>query len=191
MTKSIEEVIGENVRHRREALNWSQAQLGERVGALLGVDWKPQTVSGAEKGRRQFIAAELVVLAHVLGCRVQDLVTVLPPQPVRVTEHYIQQADPGAPFQRVGPATPSDPAGWFQRYAKAQRELSSAVTRAKEIRRTSKDLVESLHYSDQLLNILVREELFSSDGFLEGAEPLPYVDPDEFSDDEDDGSPSA
>lgn len=73
MAKRIEQVIGENIKRLREQKGMSQVELGEEVGLLLATKWVPQTVSAAERGKRQFIAAEMVVLADVLDCRIQYL----------------------------------------------------------------------------------------------------------------------
>lgn len=63
---TIEQLIGKNIKSKREQMGLSQAEFGTRVGDLLGTNWQPQTVSAAERGKRQFTAAELMVLAHVL-----------------------------------------------------------------------------------------------------------------------------
>ena len=77
---NIEEVIGTNLRRVREGRGQSQTEFGAALGEVLGSTWKPQTVSAAEKGRRQFVAADLVALAHALGVSVPTLLT--PPSDV-------------------------------------------------------------------------------------------------------------
>ncbi|AWD24953.1 helix-turn-helix transcriptional regulator [Micrococcus luteus] len=77
---NIEEVIGTNLRRVREGRGQSQTEFGAALGEVLGSTWKPQTVSAAEKGRRQFVAADLVALAHALGVPVPTLLT--PPSDV-------------------------------------------------------------------------------------------------------------
>jgi 8-oxo-dGTP diphosphatase len=47
----------------------SQADLGRKLGGLLGKPWSRQTVSAAEQGRRAFTGAELFALASVLETR--------------------------------------------------------------------------------------------------------------------------
>ncbi len=75
----IEEVIGHNIRARREERRLSQEELGRQVGKLLrGDDWPRQAVSAAEKGGRGFSAAELVVFAFVLNVSMERLFR-LPP----------------------------------------------------------------------------------------------------------------
>ncbi|WP_133061687.1 helix-turn-helix transcriptional regulator [Streptosporangium minutum] len=71
----IEEVIGENVLRVREGLGLSQAQLGDAIADYLGRPWSRQAVSSAEKGRRAFTAAELLVLAEILKTTVYRLMT--------------------------------------------------------------------------------------------------------------------
>jgi transcriptional regulator with XRE-family HTH domain len=62
----IQEVVGTQVRRARKAKGWNQADLGEQLGRYLPKRWAPQVVSQAEKGEREFTAAELVALALVL-----------------------------------------------------------------------------------------------------------------------------
>jgi transcriptional regulator with XRE-family HTH domain len=56
----IEELIGRNVKQAREEAGLSQRQLGEQLG------WFPQAVSAAEKGRRDWVAEDLVNVAWAL-----------------------------------------------------------------------------------------------------------------------------
>lgn len=69
----VEEVVGGQVRGRREALGLTQDELGRQLEPLLGRPWSRQAVSAAEKGDRSFGAAELVALAAVLHATVGDL----------------------------------------------------------------------------------------------------------------------
>jgi transcriptional regulator with XRE-family HTH domain len=62
----VSEIVGQRVRWAREERGLTQAELGQRVGELLGKAWFPQAVSEAERGRRQFTAEELLALAYVL-----------------------------------------------------------------------------------------------------------------------------
>jgi transcriptional regulator with XRE-family HTH domain len=71
----IEQAVGSRVRERRDALHLSQAQLGERLGGMLGRPWPRQAVSSAEKGERSFGVAELVAFAAALDTTVSDLIT--------------------------------------------------------------------------------------------------------------------
>jgi 8-oxo-dGTP diphosphatase len=69
----VEEVVGWQVRERRERLGLTQEQLGRQLEPYLGRAWSRQAVSAAEKGERSFGAAELVALATVLRATVGDL----------------------------------------------------------------------------------------------------------------------
>jgi 8-oxo-dGTP diphosphatase len=71
----IEEIVGLRIRERREQMGLSQAQFGKLIGEHLGRAWSRQAVSGTEQGQRNFAAAELVTLAHVLGMSVGQLLT--------------------------------------------------------------------------------------------------------------------
>ena len=74
----VEQVVGLQVRTRRDALGLSQAQLGTALAPLLGRPWPRQAVSAAERGERSFGAAELVAFAAVLNATVGDLLA--PPE---------------------------------------------------------------------------------------------------------------
>lgn len=63
----VPEIVGRRVREARKDLGFSQAQLGETLGAYLDKPWFPQAVSEAEAGRRNFSAEELFVLGIVLN----------------------------------------------------------------------------------------------------------------------------
>ena len=80
----IEEVIGERIREVRDLQELTQEQFGLRLGELLGRAWSRQAVSSAEQGGRQFTAAELVAIAHVLNTTVPRLLT--PPLTAREIE---------------------------------------------------------------------------------------------------------
>lgn len=102
MATPIEQVIGENIKKRRTELGMSQSELGREVGMYFGTDWPAQTVSAAEKGRRQFIAAEVMVLSLILHCRIQDLFTPDPPVAIKLTEHYSTSPDYSTPLDSGG-----------------------------------------------------------------------------------------
>jgi transcriptional regulator with XRE-family HTH domain len=61
----LEEMIGKRIRTAREMREWTQQELGQRVEPYLGRAWTRQAVSTAEKGGRDFTAAELVTFASV------------------------------------------------------------------------------------------------------------------------------
>jgi transcriptional regulator with XRE-family HTH domain len=62
----IPEVVGHNIRDRRQALGWTQAELAGHLEGLIGRLWFPQAVSAAEAGQRDFTAEELFCLARAL-----------------------------------------------------------------------------------------------------------------------------
>jgi transcriptional regulator with XRE-family HTH domain len=66
----LEELVGERVREARELRGWTQQHLGEQLEPYLGRVWTRQAVSNAEKGGREFTAAELVAFALTLRQRV-------------------------------------------------------------------------------------------------------------------------
>jgi transcriptional regulator with XRE-family HTH domain len=63
----LEEAIGKKIKEAREERGWTQSTLGVGVLAVLGEAWSAQTVSAAEKGRRDFRAEDLFALAAILG----------------------------------------------------------------------------------------------------------------------------
>lgn len=69
----VEEVVGRQIRERRELAGLTQAQIGHRLAPLLGKPWSRQAVSAAEKGERAFGAAELVAFSAILNATVGDL----------------------------------------------------------------------------------------------------------------------
>lgn len=75
MAASIEVVIGLRMHETRRAKELTQEQFGQSLGELLGRAWSRQAVSSAEQGGRQFTAAELVAIAHVLNTTVPALMT--------------------------------------------------------------------------------------------------------------------
>jgi transcriptional regulator with XRE-family HTH domain len=62
---TVEELIGARIRMARQDAKLTQAALGKALARYLGKGWSHAAVSLAEKGRRDFIAAELVALAAV------------------------------------------------------------------------------------------------------------------------------
>lgn len=62
----VEELIGERLRQARELRDWTQQELGAALEPYLGRPWTRQAVSNAEKGGRDFGAAELLAFATVL-----------------------------------------------------------------------------------------------------------------------------
>ncbi|MBT2538779.1 helix-turn-helix domain-containing protein [Arthrobacter sp. ISL-69] len=88
-SKRIEVIIGENIRALRVGKdNMSQAELGEKLGEILGATWSRSTVSQAESGKRSFVAAELVALSIVFGAGIQHLFRHRSGEAVQVSESY-------------------------------------------------------------------------------------------------------
>ena len=69
----LEQVIGARIKTLREGQGISQAELGSRMEPWMGRAWTRQAVSSAEKGARDFGAAELVAFAAVLRTNVAYL----------------------------------------------------------------------------------------------------------------------
>ncbi|BCW62463.1 helix-turn-helix transcriptional regulator [Arthrobacter sp. StoSoilB22] len=86
--KRIETVIGENIRRLRAHADMSQAELGEKLGAILGAPWSRSTVSQAEGGKRAFVAAELVALSVVFRAGIQQLFRHQKREDVQISESY-------------------------------------------------------------------------------------------------------
>lgn len=80
----IEEVIGRRMAEVRELNEFTQEQIGQRIGEVTGKPWSRQAVHSAEKGNRQFSAADLLVIAQALGTTVPRLMT--PPLATREVE---------------------------------------------------------------------------------------------------------
>ena len=80
----VEDIIGQRIKDRREAMELSQDALGKLIGDQLGREWTRQAVSAAEKGKRSFIAAELLAIAYVLGMNVGRLLS--PPEEAEAVE---------------------------------------------------------------------------------------------------------
>lgn len=70
----LEEVIGQRIKEARGVKGYSQTELGERLGELLGTTWSRQAVSAAEHGQRAFPIIELFALASVMGISVHQLI---------------------------------------------------------------------------------------------------------------------
>jgi DNA-binding XRE family transcriptional regulator len=60
------EIVGNRMRQAREEVGLTQERLGQALGKYLGTPWKKQSVSAAEKGRRDFTPEELLTLSIVL-----------------------------------------------------------------------------------------------------------------------------
>ena len=69
----VEEAIGQQIAHLREARQMSLTQLGQAMGRYLGKPWSRQAVHQAERGRRAFTAAELAAVALALDTSIPAL----------------------------------------------------------------------------------------------------------------------
>ncbi|MGO1263825.1 helix-turn-helix transcriptional regulator [Brevibacterium aurantiacum] len=74
-TWTMTQVIGHNVKTRRETQQMTAKNLGVTAGGIFGKAWPPQTVYMMEAGDRKMIAAEVAALAHILDTTVADLFT--------------------------------------------------------------------------------------------------------------------
>jgi transcriptional regulator with XRE-family HTH domain len=68
----IDEWVAWNIRLRREALGWSQADLAREMAAL-GWKWYPQTVHRVEQGQRKVTIGEAEALARLFNVTVDAL----------------------------------------------------------------------------------------------------------------------
>lgn len=66
--KTIEQIVGENIRSRRELLGLSQAELGSLAGKISG-----HTIGMWEKAKQGYRTANLEAVAKALGCTREDL----------------------------------------------------------------------------------------------------------------------
>lgn len=158
MAKTIEQVVGENVKRLREQRGMSQAELGEEVGMLLGSKWVPQTVSAAERGKRQFIAAELLVLANVLGCRVQYLFEAQDLSSIRVSDAFTYAPDFGAKLDASG--VDDEQLRWT--YSKLQLTLRGLPHMTAALKEDLQKIEDVTRHASYLLELKDRAE--DSDG---------------------------
>jgi hypothetical protein len=73
MSVRVEELVGANIKAARERVGMNQPQLGEWLAPFLGKPLPRQAIHAAERGQRQFSAAELMAFALVLSVEVADL----------------------------------------------------------------------------------------------------------------------
>lgn len=71
--RTIEELVGQNLKAVRERKGLSQAELGRKLKPFLGKAWSRPAVSIAESGGRSFVVAELAALALALETSVLRL----------------------------------------------------------------------------------------------------------------------
>jgi transcriptional regulator with XRE-family HTH domain len=65
--------LGRAVANFRKRLGWSQADLADRLGTLLGRSMDATVITRIEQGRRPVAVHELPALAAVLGVAMYDL----------------------------------------------------------------------------------------------------------------------
>ncbi len=63
---TVEEMVGQKVREKREQVGITQEELGKDLGEFLGQVWSRQSVSVAENGGRDWRAVDLIAVAQVL-----------------------------------------------------------------------------------------------------------------------------
>lgn len=162
----IEAVIGANIKRRREFRGLSQAEFGKLLATYLGGPWPPQTVSTAEKGRRQFVAAEVAAIARLLSCRPQDLFTPKTPSRVQISDAYILEPDFSAPLENSLDRAPLDISFWLQPFSDAYRELLRAKDQAVEVQKLSSELSSQIGLTEQILTRFVpADEADEDDGW--------------------------
>jgi transcriptional regulator with XRE-family HTH domain len=120
----IEQIIGDHIREARTKLGWTQVQLGVHMLALLGEAWSPQAVSQAEKGARDFRAADLFALAVALDQPVEWFLSIpegekvdLPGSVVELTEENRYVIEPKTAGQTMALFR-----GWFGERSEGERE---------------------------------------------------------------------
>ncbi|MGY5069386.1 helix-turn-helix domain-containing protein [Streptomyces griseus] len=122
----IEEAIGANLARLREEAGLSQAQLGNALGSYLEKPWSRQAVSGAEKGRRAFTAAELIALALSLGVSLDFLL--MPVSPQELTDLLPGKAEiTAAAYERAVVGAASDGGPNDRDLARAQGALVASL----------------------------------------------------------------
>lgn len=75
MDWTMAQVIGHNVKVRREAMGMTAAVLGEKIGNVFGKPWPRQTVYMLESGERAMVAQEVVALSQLLDMPLLQLFT--------------------------------------------------------------------------------------------------------------------
>ncbi|MDP9225588.1 MAG: helix-turn-helix domain-containing protein, partial [Actinomycetota bacterium] len=72
----------------------TQEEFGQRMGEYLGRPWSKQTVSAAEKGKRNFDLQELLAITAVLGTTLEYLLSPLDPEShIEISERHSMTAD--------------------------------------------------------------------------------------------------
>jgi transcriptional regulator with XRE-family HTH domain len=140
------QVIGHNVKTRREQLGMTGDELGQRAGGALSSDGKPwprQTVYMVERGERAMAAAEVAVLAEVLDIPIAQLfqapsgadVTAgtMPVSPETLTGRWMEDSEMF--FQTLHVL------GALEVYL---QDLKNVASRAEQLIKTTKDRIAGL-----------------------------------------------
>jgi transcriptional regulator with XRE-family HTH domain len=128
----IEEVIGRRIRKARKLRHAdipSQAALGEKMAEYLGTPWSRQAVSYAEKGQRDFKAAELAALA--LSLKVPLVWLIEPPEGSTVE------------IAEGGPAIPSEAVNRFLGMRSGTHDKDALITTLFKIRDEAEDILDA------------------------------------------------
>ena len=70
---TLEEAVGRRVRELRTERGWTQVQLAQGMAVAGLTDWRRLTVTALESGQRRIQLDEVLVLAHVFGVPVVEL----------------------------------------------------------------------------------------------------------------------
>lgn len=81
----VNAILGSNVRRYREHRKWSQSDLAQRLGDLLGKPFNTSTVNRLEKGTRPTPIEEVYALSEVLKTSIHNLI---PPEDDLMTASY-------------------------------------------------------------------------------------------------------
>jgi transcriptional regulator with XRE-family HTH domain len=93
--RTLDEVVGANVRARRTGLGLKQSDLAETLDAVLG-GWSGPVVSRLEAGRRATSVSELVALAGALHATLYELLDPLAvgdDRPINLWDSWLVDAD--------------------------------------------------------------------------------------------------
>ncbi|WNI15218.1 helix-turn-helix domain-containing protein [Actinacidiphila sp. ITFR-21] len=77
----VADSFGKAVRRARENRRWTQADLAQRLGAVLGKEVNPLAVTRIESGKRPVPLPEVAALAGLLNLEIDPLIN---PAPVRL-----------------------------------------------------------------------------------------------------------
>lgn len=136
---TIEQIVGERIRHKRELLGLTQKELGERLGQYLDKPWNLQAVYEAEKGLRAFRVAELVGFAAALDMSIGRL------------------TDPGGETVRLPSGMDVEPDDWPGRSVEALREWRAETLM--DVITTVEDDLDMVHQAVTLANNAAAESL--------------------------------